>query len=93
METFQALQDKIKRNKRLHLNDLIVKGEVIFNNIPTEDPQVKDQLWSNNGVLSVSSGIKQIKAEPVIEEKEEEVKPIAVKKSVKKTKTTTKTTK
>ena len=31
--------------------------EVIFENLPTSDPQVAGQLWNDNGTLKVSSGI------------------------------------
>ena len=37
--------------------DLTVVGDVIkMNNLPTSDPAVAGQLWSNSGVLTISSG-------------------------------------
>ncbi len=31
-------------------------GAVIMSNLPTSDPSVAGQLWSNSGVLTVSAG-------------------------------------
>ncbi len=37
-------------------NDLFAGGEVHFANLPTSDPTVAGQLWSNSGVVTVSAG-------------------------------------
>lgn len=31
-------------------------GAIIFSGLPTSDPSVAGQLWSNSGVLTVSAG-------------------------------------
>lgn len=36
--------------------DLSASGVVIFSDLPTADPEVAGQLWSNAGVLTVSAG-------------------------------------
>ena len=36
--------------------DLSASGVVIFSNLPTSDPAVAGQLWSDAGVLTVSAG-------------------------------------
>ena len=38
------------------INDLTVADVVIFSGLPTADPVVAGQLWSNAGVLTVSAG-------------------------------------
>lgn len=38
------------------LKDLSVTGRVFITNLPTADPHVKGQLWSNVGVVTVSAG-------------------------------------
>lgn len=38
------------------INDLTVADVVIFSGLPTSDPAVAGQLWSNAGVLTVSAG-------------------------------------
>lgn len=38
------------------INDLTVADVVIFSGLPTSDPLVAGQLWSNAGVLTVSAG-------------------------------------
>ena len=38
------------------VNDLTVADVVIFSGLPTADPEVAGQLWSNSGVLTVSAG-------------------------------------
>lgn len=38
------------------VNDLTVADVVIFSGLPTSDPAVAGQLWSNLGVLTVSAG-------------------------------------
>lgn len=38
------------------VDDLTATGTVIFSGLPTADPEVVGQLWSNNGVLTVSAG-------------------------------------
>ncbi len=38
------------------VNDLTVADVVIFSGLPTSDPAVAGQLWSNSGVLTVSAG-------------------------------------
>jgi hypothetical protein len=38
------------------VNDLTVADVVIFSGLPTSDPAVAGQLWSNAGVLTVSAG-------------------------------------
>ena len=38
------------------VNDLTVADVVIFSGLPTSDPTVAGQLWSNAGVLTVSAG-------------------------------------
>lgn len=38
------------------VNDLTVADVVIFSGLPTSDPAVVGQLWSNAGVLTVSAG-------------------------------------
>ena len=38
------------------ITDLTAAGVVIFSDLPTADPQVAGQLWSNSGVLTVSAG-------------------------------------
>ena len=38
------------------VNDLTVADVVIFSGLPTSDPLVAGQLWSNSGVLTVSAG-------------------------------------
>lgn len=38
------------------INDLTVADVVIFSGLPTADPLVAGQLWSNAGVLTVSAG-------------------------------------
>ena len=38
------------------VNDLTVADAVIFSGLPTSDPAVAGQLWSNSGVLTVSAG-------------------------------------
>jgi hypothetical protein len=34
----------------------VTGGTVIMLDLPTEDPEVVGQLWSNSGVLTVSAG-------------------------------------
>lgn len=36
--------------------NLATAGTVIFSGLPTSDPAVAGQLWSNAGVLTVSAG-------------------------------------
>lgn len=36
--------------------DLTASGTVILSGLPTADPEVEGQLWSNSGVLTVSAG-------------------------------------
>lgn len=36
--------------------DLSASGVVIFSDLPTSDPSVAGQLWSNTGVVTVSAG-------------------------------------
>ena len=36
--------------------DLNASGVIIFDNLPTSDPAVAGQLWSDTGVLTVSAG-------------------------------------
>jgi hypothetical protein len=38
------------------IEDLTASGTVIFSDLPTADPTVAGQLWSNSGVLTVSAG-------------------------------------
>lgn len=38
------------------ITDLTASGDVIFSGLPTADPEVAGQLWSNLGVLTVSAG-------------------------------------
>ena len=38
------------------ITDLTATGTVIFSGLPTSDPAVEGQLWSNAGVLTVSAG-------------------------------------
>lgn len=38
------------------ITDLSASGVVIFSGLPTADPHVVGQLWSNAGVLTVSAG-------------------------------------
>ena len=38
------------------ITDLTASGTVIFSGLPTADPHVVGQLWSNSGVLTVSAG-------------------------------------
>lgn len=38
------------------VEDLTASGTVIFSDLPTSDPTVAGQLWSNAGVLTVSAG-------------------------------------
>ena len=38
------------------ITDLTADGVVIFSDLPTSDPSVDGQLWSNSGVLTVSAG-------------------------------------
>ena len=38
------------------ITDLTADGAVIFSGLPTSDPAVAGQLWSNSGVLTVSAG-------------------------------------
>ena len=38
------------------ITDLTASGVVIFSGLPTADPHVVGQLWSNAGVLTVSAG-------------------------------------
>lgn len=38
------------------ITDLTASGVVIFSDLPTSDPAVAGQLWSNAGVLTVSAG-------------------------------------
>ena len=38
------------------ITDLTAAGAVIFSGLPTSDPAVAGQLWSNAGVLTVSAG-------------------------------------
>ena len=35
---------------------ITASSTVILSNLPTSDPSVADQLWSNSGVLTVSAG-------------------------------------
>ena len=38
------------------ITDLTASGVVILSGLPTADPLVAGQLWSNSGVLTVSAG-------------------------------------
>ena len=38
------------------ITDLTASGVVIFSDLPTADPEVAGQLWSDAGVLTVSAG-------------------------------------
>lgn len=38
------------------ITDLTASGTVIFSGLPTSDPSVAGQLWSDSGVLTVSAG-------------------------------------
>lgn len=38
------------------IEDLTASGTVILSGLPTSDPSVAGQLWSNSGVLTVSAG-------------------------------------
>lgn len=38
------------------VTDLTASGTVILSGLPTSDPGVAGQLWSNAGVLTVSAG-------------------------------------
>ena len=38
------------------ITDLTASGTVILSGLPTADPHVVGQLWSNSGVLTVSAG-------------------------------------
>lgn len=38
------------------ITDLTASGVVILSGLPTSDPAVAGQLWSNSGVLTVSAG-------------------------------------
>jgi hypothetical protein len=38
------------------ITDLTATGVVIFSDLPTADPLVAGQLWSDAGVLTVSAG-------------------------------------
>lgn len=38
------------------VEDLTASGTVIFSDLPTSDPSVAGQLWSDSGVLTVSAG-------------------------------------
>jgi len=35
---------------------ITASGAIIFSGLPTADPEVAGQLWSNAGVLNVSAG-------------------------------------
>ena len=35
---------------------ITASGAIIFSGLPTSDPSVAGQLWSNSGVLTVSAG-------------------------------------
>ena len=37
-------------------NMTVTGGTVILTNLPTSDPTVAGQIWSNSGVLTVSAG-------------------------------------
>ncbi len=34
----------------------ILNGNIVITNLPVADPHVPNQLWSNSGVLTISSG-------------------------------------
>ena len=38
------------------MTNLTASGTVILSGLPTSDPAVAGQLWSNSGVLTVSAG-------------------------------------
>ena len=38
------------------VTNLTASGIVIFSGLPTADPHVAGQVWSNSGVLTVSAG-------------------------------------
>jgi hypothetical protein len=38
------------------IEDLTASGTIILSGLPTSDPSVAGQLWSNSGVLTVSAG-------------------------------------
>tara|TARA_R110000822_G_scaffold150360_2_gene289483 strand:+ start:561 stop:794 length:234 start_codon:yes stop_codon:yes gene_type:complete len=38
------------------ITDLTASGTIILSNLPTSDPSVANQLWSNSLVLTVSAG-------------------------------------
>jgi hypothetical protein len=38
------------------ITDLTASGTVILSGLPTSDPSVAGQLWSDTGVLTVSAG-------------------------------------
>jgi len=40
----------------LRFNDLFADGDIVFGDLPTVDPGVAGQIWSDSGTLKVSSG-------------------------------------